>query len=139
MPCILAFHVRKSDTLPRCAVENNLLPSKIIPRAVNGTRMRPIGKITLTLQLGDSMYTDDVHIYPNVSGMLISWKAAKSLGILPQCYPRPMDTTIIPVASEHPVTPSVNVTESTRTPTDEEMMKEVFDHGRREIPHIISK
>lgn len=90
---------------------DNLLPSTIIPKAVNGTRMQPIGKIALTLQLGNKTHTEDVHIYPSVSGMLISWRAAKSLGILPKCYPHPMDSAVTPMTAEHP---SVNATESTK-------------------------
>ena len=32
---------------------------------------------------------DDVHIYPSVSGAVISWLTAKQLGILPEDYPKP--------------------------------------------------
>ena len=31
-----------------------------------------------------------MHIYPTISGTLLSWKACKSLGILPGCYPNPI-------------------------------------------------
>ena len=72
--------------------EHNLLPSKIVPRAVNGTKMRPIGKLPVTFVLGNSTYTDDLHIYSEVNGVLLSWKAAKGLKILPKCYPYPIDT-----------------------------------------------
>ena len=68
---------------------DNLLPSHIIARAVNGSCMTPIGKLPVTIQLEERRYTDDLHIYPGVSGALISWKAAKGLGILPDHYPHP--------------------------------------------------
>ena len=57
---------------------DNLLPSSISPRAVNGTTMIPLGKIPVTLQLGSQGSKDDLHIYPGVSGALISWKTGGS-------------------------------------------------------------
>jgi len=68
---------------------NNLLPSQISPRAVNGTYMKPLGKVPVTIRLEGRQYKDDLHIYSGVSGALISWKAAKELGILPAHYPNP--------------------------------------------------
>ena len=81
---------------------DNLLPSQIIPRAVNGAKMNPIGKLPVTLQLGNREYSDDFHIYPNVHGALISWKACKQLGILPECYPRPITHLDKPNITELP-------------------------------------
>ena len=69
---------------------DNLLPSNISPRTVNGTSMTPLGRIPVTIQLGEAMYKDNLHIYPGVSGALISWKAAKGLGILHPHYPYPI-------------------------------------------------
>ena len=86
----------------------NLLPSNVTPRAVNGTKMHPLGKIPVTLSLGAHQYTDDVYIYPEVAGTLISWKAAKGLKILPDGYPnppspRPPQVAITDVSSpDHP-------------------------------------
>ena len=71
---------------------DNLLPSVVTPQAVNGTTMNPIGKLPVTLSLGTQAYTDDIHIYPNVTGTLLSWKAAKRLFILPENYPNPSTT-----------------------------------------------
>ena len=71
---------------------DNLLPSTITPRAVNGTTMNPIGKLPITLSIGEHAHTDDFHIYPNVTGTLLSWKAAKGLTILPEHYPNPSRT-----------------------------------------------
>ena len=68
---------------------DNLLPSKISPRAVNGSHMTPIRKLPVRIQLEGRSYNDDLHIYPGVTGALISWKAAKELGILPTHYPQP--------------------------------------------------
>ena len=67
----------------------NLLPSQVTPRAVNGMSMQPIGKIPVTLQLGPIKHKEDLHIYQEVSGVLLSWTASKALGILPECYPTP--------------------------------------------------
>ena len=52
--------------------EDNLLPSQIIPKAVNGTKMKPVGKLPVTFKLGHHKYVDDLHIYPEVSGVLLS-------------------------------------------------------------------
>ena len=73
---------------------DNLLPSTINPRAVNGTTLNPIGKLPVALS-----YTDDFHIYPNVTGTLLSWKAAKGLTILPEHYPNPPPITTQPTTS----------------------------------------
>ena len=51
--------------------------------------MTPLGKVPVAIQLGNAVYKDDLHIYPGVSGALISWKAAKGLGILHPQYPYP--------------------------------------------------
>ena len=65
---------------------DNLTPSEISPRAVNGACMKPLGKIPVTqsaYNVQGRNYKDDVHIFAGVSGVLISWKAARELGILP--------------------------------------------------------
>ena len=61
---------------------DNILPSDINPRTVNGLSMTPLGRLPVTITLGTKTYQDDLHIYPGVSGALISWKAAKGLGII---------------------------------------------------------
>ena len=70
---------------------NNLLPSGISPRAVNGTTMTPLGKIPVTLQLGRRSCKNDLHIYPGVSGALMSWRTARELAILPVNYLHPIE------------------------------------------------
>ena len=71
--------------------KDNLLPSQVTPRTVSGHRMYPIGKLPVKITVGNSTYKDDLHIYPEVNGILLSWKACKGLNILPLCYPRPLD------------------------------------------------
>ena len=68
---------------------DNLAPSEINHRAVNGDCMRPVGKITVTINLQGRTCRDDIHIFVGVSGVHISWKTAKELGILPPQYPYP--------------------------------------------------
>jgi len=72
-----------------------LMPSDVVPKTVDGIKMFPIGKLPATLCLGDKKYQDDVHIYPNVHGTLISWKACKALQILPSCYPNPISSPTV--------------------------------------------
>ena len=62
------------------------------PSPAYGLAMKPVGKLPVTLTLGARTYTDDFHIYQNATGTLLSWKAAKSLSILPQYYPHPQPT-----------------------------------------------
>ena len=69
---------------------NCLPPSAVTPEAVNGTKLYPLGKIPVHLQLGCHEYDDELHIYLNISGALLSWKACKGLGILPDHYPEPI-------------------------------------------------
>ena len=57
-----------------------------------------LGKMLVKFQLGDKEYSNDIHIYPSMSGVIISWKAAKALGILPKHYPAPL----LPPSQQHP-------------------------------------
>ena len=85
-----------------------------------------------SFQLGKMTLTDDLHIYPEVAEVLLSWSVVKGLSILPECYPRPIGTTL--VSKEHLPTTRVNTLEASPlvspTPTSEDIMKEfpnVFD------------
>ena len=51
---------------------DNLLPSTTVPKAANGTEMHPVGKLLICLKLGNTEFSDDPHIYPDVCGILIS-------------------------------------------------------------------
>ena len=64
-----------------------LIPSDVFPKAVNGAQMFPLGKLPVTIRLGNRAYLEDIHIYPNVRGTLLSWKACKALQILPPRTP----------------------------------------------------
>ena len=79
---------------------HSLMPSTIIPRAANGSKMYPIGKLTVTFKLGTREHKEELHIYPNVSGVIMSWKATKALGILPEHYPKPIPQVIEPHKTE---------------------------------------
>ena len=52
--------------------------------------MTPIGRIPIVIHLQGKQYTDDLHIMPGIKGAVISWQAAKSLGILLMQYPNPI-------------------------------------------------
>ena len=107
---------------------DNLLPSSINPRAVNGSCMTPIGKVPVRLQLEGRSYDDDLHIYPGVTGALISWKAAKGLGILPAHYPQPEQK--IQGSTRQPKVQTTGLQGNTHSVIAEELMLEfssVFD------------
>ena len=63
----------------------NLLPSTHkTAYSVDGSSLRSLGQITL----GEITVTDTHQVFPSISGgMLISWKTAKKLNILPKDYP----------------------------------------------------
>ena len=65
---------------------DNLLPSSVIPKAANGAKMHPIGRLPVCFKIGDKQHLDDLHVYSNVTGTLMSWKTCKELKILPDCY-----------------------------------------------------
>ena len=70
---------------------DNLADSEVTPRAVNGSLLHPAGKLPeVRFQVNNQTTQADVHIYPSVSGTIISWATAQQLGILPKCYPTPM-------------------------------------------------
>lgn len=79
---------------------SNLLASNIIPKAVNGTKVHPVGKLPVTFKLRNREHTEDLYIYPSVCGILMSWKACKGLGILPHCYPYPFTTDVAPLSKD---------------------------------------
>ena len=53
---------------------DNLLPSSVIPKAANGAEMHPVGRLPVCFKIGNKEQLDDLHIYPNVTGTLMSWK-----------------------------------------------------------------
>ena len=70
----------------------DLASSDVRPEAVNGQRMNPIGSTTVVLEYGDRKTKERIHIYKGIRGALISWQACKTLGILPESYPKPLLT-----------------------------------------------
>ena len=67
-----------------------LYSSVVIPKPLNDTKLYPLGRIPVHLQLGYHEYDDKLHIYLNTLEALLSWKAYKSLRILPDYYPEPI-------------------------------------------------
>lgn len=56
--------------------------------------MQPFGKLPVTFQLQGRSHNEDMRIYPEISGVIMSWKAAKGLSILPVNYPDPLPVTV---------------------------------------------
>lgn len=84
---------------------DNLLPSMVSPRAVNGSTMHPIGKLPVKLVLGNRKITEEFHIYADVTATIVSWKIAKYLRILPPRYPQPIPPDEPSVVAHTKVTP----------------------------------
>ena len=110
---------------------DNLAHSDVAPRAVNGATLHPIGKIpNVTFHTNGKTAQEDVHIYGSVTGALISCITARNLGILPECYPKPMAS--INTAQTHHTGSS-----HTPSPTVDHIMAEfpsVFDGQIRTMP-----
>ena len=65
---------------------NNLLPSEFTVHVANGQKMNFIGKMCIQFRLADNKHKEGMYIFPKLSGVILSWKAAKALRILPQHY-----------------------------------------------------
>ena len=72
---------------------DNLLPSQVTPRTVNGQKMTPTGKLPVQIKIGNR--THKLHIYPNVKEALMSWGTCMALSILPPSYPQPIQVQTI--------------------------------------------
>ena len=70
----------------------NLLPAEQHPRAANGETITSVGILPVSLTLGRVTTDELVHILQGVSGLLISWKATRELCIIPDTYPRQINT-----------------------------------------------
>ena len=70
---------------------DKLLPSIVLPRAVNGNNITTIDRITIVIHLQGKQYTDDLHIIQGIKSAVISWQAAKCSEILPMQYPNPIN------------------------------------------------
>ena len=68
---------------------NNLLPARKEPAvSVDESVMHSLDQMTVRITLGDISTEEALHVFPSIpSGMLMSWKAAQNLHILPNNYP----------------------------------------------------
>ena len=116
----------------------NLLPSEVTPKTANGHKMQPLGKLPVTFQLCGKDHREDMHIYPGVSGVIMSWKTAKGLNILPEHYPDPVAVTHTAVEPAAPKVVEVNIINTAAdTPKKSEMINmypTVFDGQIRVMP-----
>ena len=100
----------------------NLLPSKVTPHTANGHKMQPLGKLPVTFQLPGRNYSEDMHIYPDIPGVIMSRKVAKGLRILPMHYPDPVPdiaTTEMPATT--PIVDVEVISATTLLQTDNEL------------------
>ena len=109
---------------------DNLLPSEFAPHAANGQKMKSMGKMCVQFRLVGKEHSEEMYIFPNMRGIIMSWKAAKALCILPSYYPQP------PLACA-PLTPSINATTAMQiSPPIIDLKKEfptVFDGSIRRM------
>ena len=70
-------------------VENLLQPSHGETSSVDGSSLREIGQLPVKITLGETTVKNVIHIFPSISGgLLVFWKTAKELKILPEDYPQ---------------------------------------------------
>ena len=96
---------------------------------MNGTKLYPLGKIPVHLQLGVHEYGDELHIYPTILGALLSWKACKGLRILPDHYPKP-----IPYHKEVNQLTKLTPSDLSSTPSPH-----TFDNLLKEFPSVFDE
>lgn len=85
----------------------NLLPAEQHPRAANGETITSVGILPVSLTLGRVTTDELVHILQGVSGLLISWKATRELCIIPDGYPRQINTEAAVTAALSEETPEL--------------------------------
>ena len=51
--------------------------------------MKALGAIPVMIRLHERTVTTTIYIFEQVTGVLLSWKASRDLGILPASYPVP--------------------------------------------------
>jgi len=69
-------------------IENLLQPSCGETSSVDGSSLREIGQLPVTITLGETSVEDIIHVFPSIpGGLLVSWKTARDLKILPEDYP----------------------------------------------------
>ena len=71
------------------------------------------GQVTNHTPAGEAFAHRRPPIYPEVTGVLPSWKAAKDLRLLPECYPHPSTTTTMN-----------SITAASSAPTSDVIMKD---------------
>ena len=71
--------------------------------------MYALGKLLVTLSLGERKQSEEMHIYSSVSGIIISWKAAKAFGILSDQYPNPFPLSVVPITTKPPEEAEIEV------------------------------
>ena len=104
----------------------NLLPSLMLPHTASGHKMTPIGKLPTTFLLQGRQFCEEMHVFQEISGVMISWKACKALGILPECYSVPLP--LLPAAADSQTpSPSVSVNAATiKTPSVTDQLMTAF-------------
>ena len=77
---------------------NNLLPSPASSTSsVDGSALKALGQMAVSISLGDTTMEDTVHVFPSIQkDMLISWKTAQSIRTLPKDYPSQVNTMANP-------------------------------------------
>ena len=84
-------------------VENLLQPSHGDTSSVDGSSLREIGQLPVKITLGETTVDDVIHVFPSIpGGLLVSWKTAKELKILPEDYPQQIQS-IRKVASKEEI------------------------------------
>ena len=102
---------------------NDISQPSLHPRAANGTTLRSVGVIRAVITLDDASVEEEVHILPEVSGLLMSWGATRRLRLVPADYPCQISAMTRPCVAEDatrrgtelgplPSTPAVDITRS---------------------------
>ncbi|PAA50313.1 hypothetical protein BOX15_Mlig015377g3 [Macrostomum lignano] len=92
---------------------NNLHPSDIKPKAVDGRLLKAKGSIQLQVSMGETELQRTFHVLSGISIMILSREACRDLGIIPRNFPK----QIVASMNQH----------DTNAGTEEDLKKEFSD------------
>ena len=102
---LTAVNVRVLKLLGKCV--NNIFPPLAgQTSSVDGSSLKALGKLPISISMGDITIKDIVHVFPSIQGeMLISWMTAQHLRIFSKNYSQQVHAmTNAHVQPQHEVT-----------------------------------
>ena len=74
---------------------SNLLPPTDQPKSADGSPMKCLGQLPVTVAIGDRTASCTIHILENLSTVLLSWDTTRDLALIHQAYPAQISSSDI--------------------------------------------